>query len=166
MALILGNTGELTRPLRCNVDLVRLFGKSDIGDEGLGAGWSPPEDGHLWNDGAEASLLVSIPGGVAPPLRLSVLGEPYVTQAHPRQTVTLFANGHRAACWHLTRRTETELLVDLEPEWWFARADNACMRFDFCFADSARPSDIEAGEDARQLAFCFRQFCLRRSPHQ
>jgi hypothetical protein len=149
--------------LDCEVGVTRLFGAADIGTRGMIAGWSSPEEGHVWNDGLEAVYLLS----VRPPLArfgLIIVGEPYVTRARPVQELTTYANGCRIACWRLAARIETELNMALEPEWWFTRGTRAVMRLQFHLPNSARPKDLNDGQDGRELGFCFRSICLRQMP--
>ncbi len=149
--------------LDCEVGVIRLFGAADIGIRGMVAGWSMPEEGHVWNDGLEAVYLLC----VRPPLarfRLSVMGEPYVTRARPYQELTLFGNGFRFASWRMTARIETVLNVDVESEWWFNRGTRAILKLLFHLPNSARPKDLNDGQDGRELGFCFRSICLRQLP--
>ncbi len=146
--------------LACEVGVVRLFGSADIGTQGQIAGWAEPEDGHLWNDGVEAVLLLAVR---APPPRLLLIlgGEPYVTRIRPMQEVTLFGNGLRIGYWRMTQRAETTLRVPLEPEWWLRRGPRALLRLGLHLPHSVRPKDIADGPDGRELGFCFRTLCLQ-----
>lgn len=146
--------------LDCETGVVRLFGTADIGTQGQVAGWAEPEDGHLWNDGVEATLLLAVR---APPPRLLLLlgGEPYVTRVRPAQEVTLFGNGLRIGYWRMTQRAEITLAVPLEPEWWLARGSRALLRLGLHMPHSVRPKDIADGPDGRELGFCFRTLCLQ-----
>lgn len=143
--------------------MVRSFGIADIGVRGQVSGWGEPEDGHVWNDGPEATLLIAVP---APPARLLLLlgGEPYVSRLRPAQEITLFGNGLRIGYWRLAQRVETTLSAALEPEWWLRRGTHAVMRLGLHLPHSARPRDIADGADGRELGFCFRSICLRPAP--
>jgi hypothetical protein len=150
--------------LDCEPGVIRLFGAADIGNRGMVSGWSSPEEGHTWNDGIEAIYCIS----VRPPLArfgLIVTGEPYVTRARPAQELTLFGNGWRIAAWRMTARIDTALTVTLEPEWWFTRGSRSVMRLLFYLPNSARPKDLNDGQDGREIGFCFRSICLRQIPH-
>lgn len=151
--------------LLCEPGVVRLFGAADIGSAGQFAGWAAPEEGHLWNDGHEATLLLAL---ATPPPRLLLLlgGEPYVSRVRPVQEVTLFGNGLRIGYWRLTQRAETTLAVPLEPEWWLPRGRRALLRVGIHLPNSARPSDIADGPDGRELGFCFRSICLQPLPDE
>ncbi len=147
-------------PLHCEPGVVRLFGVADIGMAGLQAGWSQPEDGHTWNDGAEAALKLTTlarPGTML----LVLTGEPYVSRARPMQEMTLFGNGFRLAGWRMTQRIEITRQIRLEPEWWLDRGGHAVMNLVICLPNSARPKDLADGPDGRELGFCFRTLCLR-----
>ncbi len=146
--------------LECEPGVVRLFELADIGPFGQLAGWGEPEDGHVWNDGQEATLLIAVPAP-APRLLLMLGGEPYVSRVRPAQEVTLFGNGLRIGYWRLMQRAETTLAVPLEPEWWLRRGARALMRLGLHLPNSARPTDIADGPDGRELGFCFRSICLR-----
>ena len=136
--------------LDCEPGVVRLFGIADIGTQGQLSGWGEPEDGHVWNDGQEATLLIAVP---APPPRLLLLlgGEPYVSRLRPAQEVTLFGNGLRIGFWRLSQRAGTTLSAPLEPEWWLRRGARAVMRLGLHLPNSARPLDIADGPDGREL---------------
>lgn len=151
---------ERRHALDCEPGVVRLFGMADIGTQGQIAGWAEPEDGHLWNDGVEATLLLAVR---APPPRLLLLlgGEPYVTRVRPAQEVTLFGNGLRIGYRRMTQRAETTLAVSLEPEWWLRRGPRALLRLGLHLPHSVRPKDIADGPDGRELGFCFRTLCLQ-----
>jgi len=143
--------------------VIRLFGEADIGQRGMISGWSQPEAGHAWNDGQEAVYQIA----VRPPIGrfdLTILGEPYISRARPFQEMTLFGNGYRIASWRMRARTETRLNVTLEPEWWFTRNRRHVMKLLFHMPTSARPNDLNDGQDGRELCFCFRSIYLRRLP--
>jgi hypothetical protein len=149
--------------LDCEPDVSRLFGLADIGTRGMLGGWSDPEEGHAWNDGAEAGYAITM----RPPcgrLMLVLVGEPYITRVRPLQELTIFGNGFRVGYWRLTQRTEVTLSAPLEPEWWRMRKQQALMRLAFYLPHSVRPKDIADGPDSRELGFCFRSLCLRRLP--
>jgi hypothetical protein len=147
-------------PLYCEPGVIRLFGAADVGTRGALSGWSEPEEGHAWNDGHEAVLLIA----VMPPLErfcLEITGEPYVTRARPMQEITLYGNGHRVKSWRLTSRSETLLSVILEPEWWFVRDRLAYMTLQFNVPHCGRPKELNDGQDGREIAFCFRSITVR-----
>jgi len=150
-------------PLLCEPGVVRLFGAVDIGRQGQVEGWAEPEEGHVWNDGAAASLLLAVP---APPPRLLLMlgGEPYVTRVRPAQEVTLFGNGLRLRHWRLTQRASVPLEVEIEPEWWLRRGRRALMRLDFHMPHCLRPRDAADGPDGRELALCLRTISLTPLP--
>lgn len=150
------------RPLDCEPGTVRLFGAVDIGAQGQIAGWAEPEEGHVWNDGSTATLLIAVP--VPAPRLLLLLGaEPYVSRVRPLQEVTLFGNGLRLHHWRLSQRAGVSLDAVLEPEWWLLRGRRAVMRLDFHLPNAARPRDAADGPDGRELALCLRSICL--APH-
>ena len=155
----------LRQPLDCEPGVVRLFGTADIGTAGQLAGWAMPEEGHLWNDGQEAVLLLAMRAPV-PRLLLQLGGEPYVTRIRPVQEVTLFGNGLRLGYWRLAQRADTALDVALEPEWWLRRGARAVMRLGLHLPNSTRPADVADGPDGRELALCLRTLCLRELPDE
>jgi hypothetical protein len=80
--------------------ITRFFGVADIGKRGLVRGCSEPEEAHVWNDGPDAQLLMTL----NPPSRtctLMVEGKRYIRGNHRQQEVTLFANGLRMGYWLL-----------------------------------------------------------------
>ena len=52
----------------------------------------------------------------------------------------------------------------LEPEWWFTRGTRSVMRLLFYLPHSARPKDLNDGQDGREIGFCFRSICMRQLP--
>ena len=149
--------------LECEPGVVRVFGRADIGAQGQIAGWAEPEDGHLWNDGHDATLLIAV---AARPSRLLLLlgGEPYVSRVRPVQEMTVYGNGLRIGHWRLTQRAEVTLSATLEPEWWLQRGRRAVMRLGVHLPHSLRPKDAADGPDGRELGFCFRSICLQKLP--
>lgn len=145
--------------LECDPGVIRLFGAADIRMRGMVSGWSEPEEGHTWNDGIEAVYAIAVPSPLER-FRLVVMGEPYVTRGRPAQDVTIYGNGHRLRSWRLTARSETPLEVVLEPEWWFMRGRMPSMTLIFHLPNSARPKELNDGQDGRELGFCFRSICL------
>jgi hypothetical protein len=149
--------------LDCEPGVARLFGLADIATQGLLTGWAGPEEGHNWNDGLEAEMTLSLrhPGRR---MQLCLIGEPYVTRAHPRQDMTVHGNGFRVGFVRLTSRAEVALRFALEPEWWFLRGGRAVLRLAFALPHSIAPKDLSDGPDGRTLGFCFRSLCLRDLP--
>lgn len=165
-AASLGTAPTLSRGrtiLECEPGVVRLFGAADIGTRGQIDGWAEPEDGHVWNNGLEATLLIGVPAR-SPRLLLSIAGEPYVTRIRPAQEVTLFGNGLRIGFWRLSQRREVTLSVPLEPEWWLRRGRLALMQLGFHLPLSMRPRDAADGPDEREIGLCLRSICLRPLP--
>jgi hypothetical protein len=148
--------------LACEWDVTRLFGLSDIGENGLRAGWAHPEHGHTWNDGPDATLVLAIDDGYGA-ATLCIEGEPYVLDAQPHQDITVYINGHRAAYWRLMKRAGRTLRVEVEPEWWVSRDDRPVLSIVFHLPDSVRPVDIGDGNDGRAVGFCFRTLLLTRA---
>lgn len=148
--------------LVCEWDVTRMFGMSDIGERGLGSGWSHPEESHAWNDGFDATLNVVVEEGYGD-AAVVIEGEPYVVPAHPKQDVTIYINGHRAGFWRLTGRGENVLRVDIAPEWWVTRDEQAVLKVVVHLPDSVRPADIGIGDDGRRLGFCFRGLRISRT---
>jgi hypothetical protein len=146
--------------LECEAGVVRLFGAGDIATQGMLGGWAGPEEGHNWNDGQEAALMLAI-SQPSRRLQLHLLGEPYVTRARPVQDLTVYGNGYRLGAQRMTARVDTAVTITLEPEWWFTRGHRVVMRLAFNLPMSVRPKDISDGPDGRELGFCFRSLCLR-----
>jgi hypothetical protein len=149
--------------LELEPDVLRLFGATDIGVQGMVSGWSGPEIGHSWNDGAEAVYAIATQAPVGRML-LSIVGEPYVTRVRPLQEITVYGNGYRIHSRRLLARVETVLDFVLESEWWFQRGRMCRMQLHFHLPNSVRPLDIADGPDGRELGFCFRSIGLRTLP--
>ena len=149
--------------LECTPGMQRRFGRADFGRAGLTAGWSFPEDGHVWNEGLDAVLSLSLPERPKDSMVLRLGGEPYVTRHQPTQDVTAYVNGLRAGAWRLGKRQETRLDIPVEPEWWLIRNTRALVRVALSLPNSVRPVDLGDGSDSRELGFCFRTLMLAAS---
>ncbi len=134
---------------------MRAFSSADINSLGLARGWSHAEEAHIWNDGYDVELLIA-----ARPPRMPVVirvgGEPYITQTHKFQDMTLFANGFRLGFWHHSYRDSVTMSAVVEPEQWIVRKANGLLRMVWHIPTSIKPSEIGEGRDDRLLGFCFR----------
>ena len=146
-------------PLEYEPGVVRLFGAADIGVTGLKSGWSYPENGHTWNEGIDATLVLSLEDveGVS---HLVVEGQPYLSAQQPVQEITVFVNGFWAGFRRLTGLGAFSLDVEIQPEWWFRRGDRFLLNVVFHIPTSVRPVDLGEGTDSRTLGFCFRSLLL------
>lgn len=147
--------------LECEPGVMRLFGLTDIGTQGLNSGYAYPEYGHNWNEGVDATLMLAVRGEIGA-TTLTIEGEPFVTRSQTLQEVTVYVNGHRAAFWRLSRRTDHSLRIPIEPEWWFPRNGWSALKVVFHLPYSVRPVDIGEGEDGREMGFCFRSLLLEQ----
>jgi hypothetical protein len=145
--------------LRIEFGVIRLFGKGDIANRGLQSGWAAPEEGHNWNDGLNATVVIEA-GEPTGPVAVSVEGVPYIFSDANRQEITLFANGFRVGFWRLTERKQTTLAARIEPEQWFSRKGQGYLNLTWHLPGSACPSDLGDGADGRILGFAFRTLCI------
>lgn len=145
--------------LRIEYGIIRLFGKGDISSRGLVSGWAAPEEGHTWNDGLDATVMIeaSVP---TVPVTVAAEGVPYLFSDTDRQEITLYANGYRVGFWRLTERRQATLTARVEPEQWFSRRGLGYLSLTWHMPGSLRPSDLGDGADGRILGFAFRTFCL------
>lgn len=148
--------------LRCETGLTRIFGLADIGPAGLRSGWAESENGHIWNDGFDATLLLEAKDDPVPTV-LVLEGEPYVTPAQPTQDLTIYFNGARVGFWRMNERKDQMLRAEIDPEWWHRHGSRLLAHVVFHLPQSVRPADIGDGKDVRSLGFCFRTLLLEAS---
>jgi hypothetical protein len=140
--------------------ITRLFGNGDIGVEGMLSGWAAPEENHNWNDGVEATLQLELAASEGA-FELAVEGVPLINSKNPSQEITLYANGFRVGYWKLDEYKAQLLTVDVEPEHIFWRGKIGYVKCVWFMPNSVRLSEIQNGDDSRQLAFCFRSILIR-----
>lgn len=141
------------------IGTTRLFGNFDLGTSGLISGWSAPEDPHVWNDGPEAVMqIVTDPAHRT--LRLTVEAIPFISGRVTSQDVTLYINGARIGFWRLRDSKPYLLSATIEPEQIFERDGKALLTCAFHIPNSAKPVDVGAGKDTRELGLCFRSITL------
>lgn len=144
----------LGQSLQYELGVVRSFGTSDIGVEGLVSGWSAPEEGHVWNDGPEACLLITTTP-FAEPCRITVGAAPFIRDRHPRQEATLYVNGARLGFWRFHAPEQQTMTSVLHPEHAIVRGKQALLQFAWHLPLSVQPSEIGSGKDDRELALSF-----------
>jgi len=145
--------------------VTRFFGIGDIGAKNLISGWAAPEQNHNWNDGVEATLLLTLPARPDDICTLAVEGRAFVSAGVAKQDVSLFVNGYRAGFWRLTNEERFTLEAEIEPEMWLDRRSGALAKCVWHLPDSTRPSDISKVQDHRRIGFCFQSMTVlpRRS---
>ncbi|HTH99301.1 MAG TPA: hypothetical protein VL752_00015 [Acidisoma sp.] len=141
------------------IGTTRLFGNFDLGTAGLISGWSAPEDPHIWNDGPEAVMQI-VTGPVRRTLRVTVEAIPFISGNVTSQDVTLYVNGSRIGFWRLQESKSYLLSGMIEPEQIFERDGKALLTCSFHLPKSAKPVDVGAGKDSRELGLCFRSITL------
>ena len=156
---------ETRQPAKQNAALAmvcgttRHFGLRDIGETGLLSGWAQAEHGHAWNDGIDATMLVSLPHHPGA-LVLELEVEPFVTPHNPIQDLTLFASGARAGFWRVGKRQVTRICTWLDPLWWRVEPNGVSMRLVLHMPLSVSPQDLGTCNDLRQLGFNYRSITL------
>jgi hypothetical protein len=139
---------------------IRIFGERDIAPALSSDGWASPEEGHVWNDGTEATLTISHPIENEACL-ITFSGRPFVNHVHPSQEITLYVNGLRLGCWTLDESRLYTLQAVIEPEQWLRRNGIGILKCTWHLPDSVRPVDVGAGSDHRRLGFCFQAIGLQ-----
>jgi hypothetical protein len=145
--------------LSYEIGVTRLFGSCDLGDAGLVEGWSAAEEAHVWNDGPQAIMHVTM----ARPRRACVItfqGEPFITEGCKRQELTLFVNGFYLSSWRLTEARSYHLSARIELEQFWERGGKTVAQCVWYMPRCVRPSEIGLGSDYRELGFCFRTFAI------
>jgi hypothetical protein len=146
--------------LNCDFGVSRLFGIADIGFQGMLKGWAEPEESHTWNDGVLSTLLL-----VAPPTKKSTLltieAHPYVSERHPNQDISVYANGYFVGFWRMSSdvvngRLECVIL----PKFWAEHDLGMSLMLAFVMPCSVRPLVLGAAVDHRELAFAFQSLLL------
>lgn len=147
-------------PLAYEMGVTRSFGRIDIGSHGLVRGWATPEDSHVWNDGNVSEILIkSTPG--APVRSLLIEGQPYIRPQQPTQDLQIFGNGLMLDFRRFSHSSsQVAVAVSVPGEVNLAFNDAGLLRLVMVMPNAVSPSDIGAGDDSRQLAFCFQTLLL------
>lgn len=137
------------------VGVARTFGVGDVSGNMLLSGWASAEDNHVWNDGSEASFVVTMQAMPTEKVMLKVRGLPFIAEDLKSQDITLYFNGYRVGFWRLYAMDKTQLLADIEPEYWLARGGGAYGKCVWHLPGSKRPSEVTGADDQREIGFCF-----------
>ncbi len=140
--------------------VTRFFGRGDLNDRYFDGGWAVPEENHSWNDGIDASLIISLKSRPTQNCALKIRGKPYLTDNIHSQNMTLYVNGYRSAFWRLDARQTYMLVAEIAPEFWFDRNGKSVAKCVWHLPDSAKPSETSTTNDRRQLGFCFQEITL------
>jgi hypothetical protein len=147
-----GAAGEASTQL-----LALTFGHGGNGSGFLRKGWSAPEDGYVWSNGAESSLSLP-PVRQLGSYRLYLIVDPFTRAATlPVQRVTVLLDGVEAGTAHV--RDSCAIRVSVPPA---VVADGQSLALTLRFPDAARPADIEDSQDTRLLGFALRRIVLCR----
>ncbi len=144
--------------------ITRFFGQGDLNDKHFDYGWAVPEENHSWNDGIDASFIISLKSRPTHPCSLKIRGIPYLTDNIRNQDITLYVNGYRAGFWRLDARQTYLLVAAIAPEYWADRNGRGFAQCIWHIPGSARPSDTSGINDQRQLGFCFQEITLANWP--
>jgi hypothetical protein len=147
-----------------DLGVTRFFGLGDLNSRYFDHGWATPEQNHSWNDGIDASLLISLKSRPTQTCALQIRGMPYLTDKIQKQDMTLYVNGYRAAFWRLDARQTYLLVAEIAPEFWVERNGKGFAKCVWHIPGSAIPSETAAVNDKRQLGFCFLEITLDRWP--
>lgn len=143
--------GAAVRSLRIDPVMMAPSGTSlDAGQGGaaepyLGDGWSTPEPGLTWTDGAVASIILPVtppPSGSA--VRLALAVHPHLGPGLDRQVVRLTANGTDVGTWTLSE--SLQMLVDLPPG-----LVGSELRLVLHLPNARSPKDLGSSPDPRRL---------------
>jgi hypothetical protein len=118
-------------------------------------GYAAPEENHIWNDGFEASFVVTMHNMPTEQVILKVEGLPFIAEDLKSQDITLYFNGHRVGFWHLSAMDKAFLIAEIEPEYWLARHGGAYGKCVWHMPGSMRPSAVTGADDEREIGFCF-----------
>jgi len=144
--------------------VTRFFGQGDLNARYFERGWALPEENHSWNDGIDASLIISLKSCPTQTCSLKIRGIPYLTENIQSQDMTLYVNGHRAGFWRLDTRQTYLLVAEIAPEFWFDRNGKGLAKCVWHTPGSAKPSETCGISDQRQLGFCFQEITLEIWP--
>ena len=148
--------------LKCALNVIRAFGTTDIGREGLSGSWTDPEVEHHWSGGLAVSLTVVTESAVRSRTRISIGGSPFIVPGLcPKQDVQLFGDGLLLGAWRLTEPRDYLLVTDLDPEQWRKRNDKSIIKLTWLLPDSTVAARVAKGTDIRELGFCFREFSVK-----
>ena len=112
----------------------------------LGPGWSQPDSGGAWTEGARAILDVAHSNATS--LTLDVVG--LAPTAGGVQEVNLWLNGHALPGWHLPDLTPSQMSIPLPND-----GANS-VHLEFQVAHPTRPLDRGMSADARSLGVLLR----------
>ena len=146
------------------LEVTRFFGRGDLNDRYFDRGWAAPEENQSWNDGIDASFIISLKSRPTQSNALKIKGIPYLTDNIHHQDMTLFVNGHRAGFWRLDSRQVFMLVTEIPPEFWYDRNGKGLANLVWHIPGSVRPSETSGTNDKRQLGFCFQEITLDVRP--
>jgi hypothetical protein len=142
------------------IGVTRTFGLGDLSKYMPLTGYAAPEENHVWNDGAEASFVVTMQSIPTEQVILKVEGLPFVAEDLKSQDITLYFNGYRVGFWRLNAMDKTFLAAEIEPEYWLARDGGAYGKCVWHMPGSMRPSDVTGADDQREIGFCFQSIAI------
>jgi hypothetical protein len=130
-----------------------LLAELTFGREGnalpyLAYGWSAPEDGFTWTDGAEAGLYIPVRCDTEHRIALELTGTAYQPENGPALTVTAVVNGQTTAPTHFVRDSYAWTLDVAQP--------HQAMLVTLSLPRASRPSEW-GNDDPRRLGIAVRR---------
>lgn len=137
-----------------DLGVTRFFGKRDLKNRTLRAGWSLPEARHVWTDGPEAEQKIGLPL-IDKPVTLRVTLSPFIAGDVTHQDLYLFVNGQYIKAWRLTKSQDQSIAAVINARQFLERDGIAILNCLWHLPKSARPVDLGLGEDTRELGIRF-----------
>lgn len=123
----------------------------------LERGWSGAEEGGVWSDGAQASLIFCTKE--RPPKEISLALYPFLSEGCPVQEVEIWVNGTQSATVALTKETVVD--VEVTDTIWDAISQRHGLYVVLKLKNAVRPSDLGLGKDMRMLGVNLKAITVR-----
>jgi hypothetical protein len=147
---------EVDRSLRPGEKIV--FSEGSGAERFLGEGWSRPEPTGVWTDGERARLVLKLTEAPPADAELVVAASAFLTPVHRELEVEVSAFGKQLVRRVFRYGDALRLIQVAFP----ADAHGGRAPFELRLSDPARPVDLGAGEDARQLGLRLEWLIVRK----
>ncbi len=124
-------------------------GPSGALDSIISLGWSHPESWGRWSQGHRAVLAFKLPDAPQEDIILDISALAFVSPAHPRQRVEIFANEQPVAQHTLEQAAVSDLRVVVPRR---VVADDRIVRLEFRLPDAISPATLRQSGDTRDLS--------------
>lgn len=123
----------------------------------LERGWPGPEEGGVWSDGAQASLIFCT--GERLPKVVSLALFPFLSEGWPVQEVELWVNGTKSATVALTKESVVD--VEVTDAVWDSVSQRHGLYIVLKLKNAVSPKTLGLGEDMRMLGVNLKSITVR-----